>query len=158
MNREIKFRGKRLDNGEWVYGMLDCIYKEDGVITISYVDNEGFYCEDKVDYETVGQFTGLLDKNGKEIYEGDIVSREVYWYRDIFDKYTLGFVDTEVILDGFWIGFIIYTNKYGFSIKKVVQIDNHDDTRTKIKGSVKIVQCKTVIIGNIHDNQELLNE
>ena len=42
--REIKFRGKREDSGEWVYGMLDCIYKEDGVTTISYVDNECYYC------------------------------------------------------------------------------------------------------------------
>ena len=147
--REIKFRVycKKHQKTEY-YSLGDLVC---GSTTES--NDEGDF-----DGGTWSQFTGLKDKNGKEIYEGDIVSREVYWYRDIFDKYTLGFVDTEVILDGFWIGFIIYTNKYGFSIKKVVQIDNHDDTRTKIKGSVKIVQCKTVIIGNIHDNPELLNE
>lgn len=70
--REIVFRGKRMDNGEWVYGDLThSIYKL-GDIRVSFGNTE--IAMNQVDPSTVGQFTGLHDKNDEKIFEGDIVS------------------------------------------------------------------------------------
>jgi hypothetical protein len=65
MNREIKFRGKRLDNGKWVYGLI--MLQEFGNPKYAGISGRA------IDPATIGQYTGLEDKNGNEIYEGDII-------------------------------------------------------------------------------------
>lgn len=78
MNREILFRGKRVDNDEWVYGFLTCknyidVWEQkvcyDGQEEIKYCTTKSY----QVKPETVGEFTNLTDKNGNKIFEGDIV-------------------------------------------------------------------------------------
>lgn len=126
MNREILFRGKRVDNGEWEHGSL--------VIGRMGMSDESVYIADKmtvyhtpVTPETVGQYTGLTDRNGRKIFEGDIVKN--------VESGKTGRV-SYIPEHG---GFLIYCKS-----------DNcyywlYDNDFAKIE-----------VIGNIHDNPEML--
>lgn len=124
MNHEILFRGKSKNTGEWLYG--DWLNYAD-TAQIWYTTEEGKW-NSLVIPETRGQYTGLTDKNGKKIFEGDILKS---------DKAKLG----RVTWMPEYCAFMIYVkseNRYCYL---------WDNDFLKIK-----------VIGNIHDNPELLKE
>lgn len=136
--REIKFRGKRLDNGNWVYGDLRQENSGRKVIMTNLntwgdnADDIEPYGEDVyVNTDTVGQFTGLYDKNGKEIYEGDII---------LEDK-------DPTIME------IVFRDGIFFA-----SIGNTHGENRFMNCALRVIldRRKTHIIGNIHDNPELL--
>ncbi len=76
--REILFRGKRVDNGEWAYGSLVVRKKEDGVKKYFISGFTPFEKAGEVQAETVGEFTGFIDMAGKAVFEGDVVEDFAY--------------------------------------------------------------------------------
>ena len=142
MKREILFRGKRVDNDEWVYGkgLQQCKDElgneivaifEDVVKSEKYIKKEGRYTlyYVPVEPETLGQYTGLKDKNGKKIFEGDIVTGRNCRFVVKYDERKAEFVAVNSTLP----------KGFGLSM-----------SQTWINGTNKI------ICGNIHDNPELM--
>ncbi|MGF9909553.1 YopX family protein [Brevibacillus porteri] len=73
--REIKFRGKSIETGEWVHGCYSYLKSPLSETLVHYIIKDGF-TPVEVDPDTVGQFTGLCDTNSNEIYTGDVVHVE----------------------------------------------------------------------------------
>lgn len=138
--RTIKFRGKRICIGEWVYGSYaPNTYDEDKALIITYSPYDPDYVWEDVDSSTVGQYTGLKDKNGKEIWEGDIFKDSSGVLRTVFRvPGGLAFEDNPVAF-----GYDHRSPLYPYS------------PLAESQNEAWISQCCEVI-GNVHDNPELL--
>ena len=132
---DIEFRGKQTDNGEWVYG----VPTKDGRGKMVMVENIFKYKEYNcrganclyVDENTVGQYTGLKDKNGTKIFEGDIVKRfllgKMYIFQIVYDNGRTSFIGQAGI-------------KFTTFDYDPAEFDS----------------AEFEVVGNIHDNPELL--
>jgi uncharacterized phage protein (TIGR01671 family) len=130
--RKILFRGKEIETGKWIYGAFvpDALEGPNDLVSWGFIRN---YNEEichmqtiEVDRETVGQFTGLTDKNGKSIFEGDILTDRLYSEKII--GHVIFGIDA----------FFIRCNGYE------IRLNN--------------VQNWAEIVGNIHDNPDLLGD
>ncbi len=130
--REILFRGKLLSDGRWAEGNLDI--KKSGVCIIT-PDETPVGCYGQVDHETVGQYTGLTDRHGKRIFEGDICR---------FKEWNKGKMC--------WVGEIRYEHQ-----QFIISGGANEECEIPfvLQLSRFIPECLE-IIGNIHDNPEMI--
>lgn len=135
MNREILFRGKSIGIDKWLYGKLfnygltapsnvPCISV---CVPTSWKEAYNLYA---VHPNTIGQYTGLKDKNGKKIFEGDIIESKGYKHLVIYNENLAGFRSVNV--------------KYPKDLCGINQ--------------QWINECDKVVIGNIYDNKELIKQ
>lgn len=191
--REIKFRGKTLDGLRWVYG--DLIQENSGRVVIRTNLNTWAMNNDVNPYgeildvipDTVGQYTGLQDRNGKDVYEGDIVR----WYEvepeRAYPRVDGGYMDcttnriqecTEVvqfyqgsfglgplrnIINGFLPWYkstlpMLCMPYEGGRVEFSEDDPDYPDNRDEFPGVEKSDLYRAEIIGNIHDNPELLED
>ena len=137
MNREIKFRGKSHLNNELVFGDLEYQRKKERTFIHTYKEDGSYEKCFEVEPDTVGQFTGLNDRNGTPIYEGDIValpSNDIAFGIITWHDNGYFFINTS---DGVW-------RSFGNDFRTLGEFMNLSDDH-KIK-----------VIGNIHDNLELM--
>ena len=156
--KEILFRGKRIDNGEWIEGF----YAKSGDRTFILIDNDfavGYVIMKEVYPETVGEYTGLTDKNGTKIFEGDIVKC----------KHEIRhFVDKEDKIPRFVYG-VKHEERQGYFITKSTIYYRNYEVQF-YKGRYRIINKNIIhyidtdyiynheieVIGTIYDNPELL--
>ena len=125
---EILFRGKRFDNGKWVEGYVGTAFTIDENKKVksrhfTALDCLGWSLQVLVSDETIGQYTGLTDKNGTKIFEGDILRDD-----DNEENGVVEFVDGEFC--------VVFGN-----------LETH---------GIADIACCCYVIGNIHDNPELM--
>lgn len=142
--RKILFRCKLKDNGEWIYwDMLGRITTHTGKlskVTIKRGAHEAYYYHayqimEKIDRSTIGQYTGLKDKNGKRIFEGDIVGTDI---------------KRPYLIVEFRDGCFMFNCNDGGKDYYDIMLPIFEEPQTKYEFGE--------VIGNIHDNPELLEE
>lgn len=138
--REIKFRGKRIDTGEWVYG--DLARRKSRFIT--HLDTTyGISCEFgtfcAVDPNTISQHTGLKDKNGVEIYEGDVLNIIAYSYDEPEDD---------------WHGEVVMGQLVGLGL--IYRDSDGRQSCSPLWNLTGSYVTEYYVCGNIHDNPNLL--
>lgn len=156
--RQIKFKGKRID-GVWVFGdYFDTRHSEFCNYMPTIIENGGANPSDfhLVDPDTVSQFTGLVDKNGKEMYEGDVLEERFI----ACDMQDTGLIDGE-----YCSGHYVETKRFVANMNldyenDLITVGFFDGGCDKLLEEDELYNYPSGIylIGNIHDNPELLNE
>ncbi|MDY6287971.1 MAG: YopX family protein [Bacteroidales bacterium] len=130
--KEILFRAKRLDNGEWVYGYIRHYQNNQHTTEKWTIYEPALSLEYEVDPATIGQYTGLTDKNGTKIFEGDILKVFYYGKSKIFGVVKFG--KTRFFIDDNFMGMGDYM---------------------KTPMNEMFSRYEFEVVGNVHDNPEL---
>lgn len=145
MSREILFRGKRIDNGEWIEGYYFKANEKHMILNFTVQKNELYHNMYEIEPNTVCQYTGLTGKNGKKIFEGDILRGFQYpfCHDEEYNYYA------EIIFAN--CSFMIYTHKNPSSCVRGIS-----------DGNTELMECWVSedweVIGNIYDDPELLED
>ena len=149
--REIKFRGLPVDDeihgDSFINGSLSigCTTSTSKIIEYGIHQYNCYPIEVKP--ETIGQFTGIFDKNKEPIFEGDIISISFTTYGQ--QPYTESKYVTRT-------GIVRYYPSKGFVLTKIIEVDNDTGYMEKNISRMNINSSRSIIIGNIHQNPELL--
>lgn len=162
--REILFRGKRVDNGSWVYGDFT---KPCNIVWIEEdkrLNNDLVIFDEKVQEETLGQYTGLKDKSGKKIFEGDIVRKQTFGkMRDIstyenekeFKEHKRFLIKKNgCIFDSEYEYHHNYDYVVEWELNGFYPFADSPENCGHCGGAENNLECE--VIGNIYDNPELL--
>ena len=140
MNREILFRAKKVDGGEWVEGY---VIKKHGMYFLYDINNSDTCWQNSylIEKDTICQYTGLTDKNGKKIWEGDIIK---YHFGEVyapvkFGEYQSCFDSTSTCHVGFYVDW-----------------DEKHDFRKDLGYWIKLIDGE--VVGNIFGNPKLLEK
>lgn len=165
--REILFRGKAINrisgrqyrtnykNGDWVYGLIERLYDDDFPNIPATMRNTDGVSDIDIDFATVGQYTGLTDKNGKKIFEGDIVQLNFegtsYNHDENGRRYEEDYYGYKIGVVAFGSNGTFLNAAYGELWVNGEDVEGWIPTRRS-----RIAGYRSEAIGNIHDNPELL--
>lgn len=162
-NRTIKFRGKNVRTGQWLYGDYHCEGNTRYITKPSDYLREHAPIEFIVDAKTIGQFTGVTDEYGKEVFEGDVLEANYKYDRLGYN----GGVDPDndcicygvVEFDNDALQWVLNIYKSEYPISKQIEEDECSLFPLCIFGHESgYDNCNLKIIGNIHDNPSLISK
>lgn len=144
--REIEFRGKRIEDDKWIYGYYWYVeehYANPIENKIHFIKSKNNGIDYGIDIETLGQYTGLKDKNGTKIFEGDVFEEERDEIRGVV-VFENGAFKIK------WYGIKTVLKEYGYDDGGWGEIETESFDMYYVD--------KMEVIGNIHDNPELLEK
>lgn len=170
MERQIKFRAKHIKNGAWLYG--DLLQSNEGSVYIGvhgqYID-DGYHFNDMydetpyIDEDTIGQFVGVIDEHGNEVFEGDVLEADYKYDRLGYN----GGVDPDndcicygvVEFDNETLQWVLNVYKAEYPISKHIKEEGCSRVALCIFGhEYGYDNCDLKVLGNIYDNPELISK